>query len=128
MGRAYGCGLRCLGRRASTKPRCAMISVVDEPAAPLEGDELDELQRGVYQRGTDEFARVLTFSDGVFAIAMTLLVAGIEVPGGPGSLAERVQDEWAQIWSFFLSFVVIGYYWFAHHRMFAMFQRLRSAT
>jgi uncharacterized membrane protein len=101
---------------------------VDQPVEPLKGDELDALVRGVHQRGSDEFSRVLTFSDGVFAIAMTLLVAGIEVPDGPDALASRIRDEWAQIWSFFLSFVVIGYYWFAHHKLLSMFQRLRSAT
>jgi hypothetical protein len=40
---------------------CGIISAVDEPAAPLDGDELDELQRGVYERGTDEFSRVLSW-------------------------------------------------------------------
>ena len=37
-------------------------------------------QPGTYERGTEEFSRVLAFSDGVFAIAMTLLVVGIAVP------------------------------------------------
>ena len=38
---------------------------------------------GGYDRESLEFARVLTFSDGLFAIAMTLLVVGIEVPDIP---------------------------------------------
>lgn len=33
-----------------------------------------------YPRGGEEFGRVLAFSDGLFAIAMTLLVVGITVP------------------------------------------------
>ena len=37
-------------------------------------------QPGSYERGTEEFSRVLAFSDGLFAIAMTLLVVGIAVP------------------------------------------------
>lgn len=83
---------------------------------------------GVYQRGSDEFSRVLTFSDGIFAIAMTLLVAGIDVPvEGEGSLASRIGEESGQIWSFFLSFVVIGYYWLAHHQMLSMLQRVRRS-
>jgi uncharacterized membrane protein len=37
-------------------------------------------RRRVIERGDEEFSRVLAFSDGLFAIAMTLLVVGIEVP------------------------------------------------
>ncbi len=33
-----------------------------------------------YPRGQEEFARVLAFSDGVYAIAMTLLVLSITLP------------------------------------------------
>jgi uncharacterized membrane protein len=101
---------------------------VDDAVEPLSGDELDELERGVYPRGTDEFSRVLTFSDGVFAIAMTLLVAGIEVPRHPDDLSATLLDESAQIWSFFLSFIVIGYYWFAHHKLLSMAARVRTQT
>jgi uncharacterized membrane protein len=57
----------------------------------------------------------------VFAIAMTLLVVGIGIPkvkeGRDLSTALSGKD--AEIFSFFLSFVVIGYFWLAHHRFFA---------
>lgn len=95
----------------------------------LDPEQEDDLVRGVYRRGTDEFARAVFFSDAVFAIAMTLLVAGIEVPAdGPGSLAERLADESGQIWSFFLSFAVIGYYWLAHHRLLSLVDRIDLRT
>jgi uncharacterized membrane protein len=42
-----------------------------------------------FARGSEEFARVLTFSDGVFAIAMTLLVVGIVVPATRESCSKR---------------------------------------
>jgi uncharacterized membrane protein len=38
-----------------------------------------------FDRGSEEFMRVLAFSDALFAIAMTLLVVGIGIP----SLADR---------------------------------------
>lgn len=91
----------------------------DDPA-----EDLIDLDHGTYERGTDEFARVLFFSDAIFAIAMTLLVAGIDVPDGPGSLAERLVDEQGQIVSFFISFIVIGYLWVAHHRLMSLVQRV----
>jgi uncharacterized membrane protein len=75
----------------------------------------------VFPRETLEFSRVLAFSDGVFAIAMTLLVAGIAVPDvGPHDLGDALLDQRNAVFAFFLSFAVIGYYWIAHHLFFAL--------
>jgi uncharacterized membrane protein len=79
---------------------------------------------GVYERGEEEFNRVLAFSDGVYAIAMTLLVVGIGLPtltdgSDEGELLGDLGDLFPEIFSFFLSFVVIGRYWLAHHEFFA---------
>jgi len=64
-----------------------------------------------------EFDRVAFFSDAVFAIAMTLLVVGIGIPNVPNKGFEHALDgKIPEITSFFVSFVVIGYYWLAHHR------------
>ena len=63
-----------------------------------------------------EFNRFGALSDGVFAIAMTLLVVTI---GEPVVSDARIGHEIArlmpQITAFFLSFAVIGRYWLAHH-------------
>ena len=81
-----------------------------------------------YERGGEEFARVLAFSDGVYAIAMTLLVVGIGLPAlthaaDEGELLDKLSDAFPEVFSFFLSFAVIGRYWLAHHEFFA---RLRA--
>jgi uncharacterized membrane protein len=78
-----------------------------------------------YARGSDEFGRVLAFSDGLFAIAMTLLVVGIEVPDiadpdSIGDLADALNDLTPSFTSFVVSFLVIGRYWIAHHQMFSL--------
>jgi uncharacterized membrane protein len=82
-----------------------------------------------YPRGTEEFMRVLAFSDGLFAIAMTLLVVGITVPvlqqgDSVDELADAINDLSGSLVSFVISFLVIGRYWVAHHEFFS---RLEAA-
>ena len=84
--------------------------------------------RAAYERGSDEFSRVLAFSDVVFAIAMTLLVVGIALPtisdvDSVSELADALGDQEAAFISFFISFAVIGRSWMAHHQFVA---RLRA--
>ena len=51
---------------------------------------------------------------------MTLLVVGIGIPHvRDAELADALRDKDNEIFSFFLSFVVIGFYWLAHHRFFS---------
>lgn len=78
-----------------------------------------------FERGGEEFGRVLAFSDGMFAIAMTLLVVGIAVPtlqvaDSSSELADELNDLSDSIASFFISFAVIGRYWLAHHQLFSL--------
>jgi uncharacterized membrane protein len=71
---------------------------------------------------TIEFARIVAFTDGVFAIAITVLVLGLDVPEelpGP-DLHDFLIDEWPQLFAYFLSFAVIGRYWVSHHQIFGM--------
>ncbi len=75
---------------------------------------------GTPPREAMEFTRILAFTDGVFAIAITLLVLSIEVPAGlPGrELTDYLIESWPQVFAYFLSFAVIGNFWVAHHRFF----------
>jgi TMEM175 potassium channel family protein len=82
-----------------------------------------------FPRGSEEFSRVLAFSDGLFAIAMTLLVVGIGVPEltdgkDEGELLDAFGDLIAEVISFFISFAVIGRYWVAHHQFFALLRAM----
>lgn len=74
------------------------------------------------ERGRD-LSRILAFTDGVFAIAITLLVLQIEVPQGLTSNADFLDefgDLWPDLFAFGISFVVIGVYWVNHHRLMRM--------
>ena len=91
----------------------------EEPADEFLEDRFERHSRGL------EFDRVAFFSDAVFAIAMTLLVVGIGIPHVRDvKLVKSLGDKDAEIFSFFLSFVVIGFYWLGHHRFFATLQRV----
>jgi uncharacterized membrane protein len=59
-------------------------------------------------------ARLEAFSDGVFAVAITLLVIEIAVPTGE-DLWHQLREEWPSFAAFFVSFWVIGIIWVNHH-------------
>ena len=71
----------------------------------------------------NSLGRLLTLSDGVFAIAMTLLALDLTVPSGIGShptsqrLIHALAQDSDRYWSFLLSFYVIAIYWGAHRRL-----------
>jgi uncharacterized membrane protein len=68
--------------------------------------------------------RLEAFSDGVFAIAITLLVLDIRVPPpGGGDLASELGAQWPSYAAYAVSFLTIGIIWINHH---AMFHRLRA--
>jgi uncharacterized membrane protein len=58
--------------------------------------------------------RLEAFSDGVFAIAITLLVLELNVPTGD-HLWHDLKEEWPSFAAFFVSFWVIGIIWVNHH-------------
>ena len=67
-----------------------------------------------------EFSRIVAFSDGVFAIAITLLVLNLGVESGlPGDrLWDAIWDQREQFLAFAISFAVIGRFWVLHHHFF----------
>ncbi len=67
--------------------------------------------------------RLEAFSDGVFAIAITLLILEVKAPDGAGSLAHRLGEAWPSYASFLISFAVIGTMWLNHDRMFQLIHR-----
>jgi len=77
---------------------------------------------GARSRGREEygleFSRIVAFSDGVFAIAITLLVLQLDVPLHAGSgheLATALRGDGDDLLAFGISFAVIGRFWWRHH-------------
>ncbi|MDP9276191.1 MAG: TMEM175 family protein [Chloroflexota bacterium] len=73
-------------------------------------------------------ARIGTFSDGLFAIAITLLVLAIRIPhptdadAGQGLLT-LLTEQWRSYLAFVLSFMLVGINWANHRVMFKTFAR-----
>jgi uncharacterized membrane protein len=62
--------------------------------------------------------RLEAFSDGVFAVAITLLALGLTVAGpGHGSLAYQLAHQWPAYVAYVISFFTIGIIWVNHHAL-----------
>src|SRR3954454_2019853 len=100
----------------------SMLGIAGEPtgrfhppargcSTPVNGDE------------SRVFVRVSNLTDGVFAIAVTLLAFGLEVPISDHDLTRHVLELWPDLLAYFLSFAVVGRFWILHHRFFATLER-----
>ena len=71
-------------------------------------------------------ARLEAFSDGVFAVAITLLALDLAVEGpgtGHGSLSHQLRDHWPSFAAYVVSFFTIGITWVNHHTLFKAFAK-----
>ena len=65
--------------------------------------------------------RIEALSDGIFAFAMTLLVLDVKIPKlseplvNQGVLAQTLLDLWPKFLTFAMSFLILGFFWIAHH-------------
>jgi uncharacterized membrane protein len=83
-------------------------------------------------RDEKETSRVEAFSDGVFAIAMTLLVLDIKVPRASDlvprtTLPELLEHEWPAFVAYVLSFATVLIIWTNHHKLFHLIRRCNHA-
>src|ERR1700759_1868564 len=70
--------------------------------------------------------RIEAFSDGIFSIAITLLVLEIKVPEFPeggNARAAKLLSLWPSYLGFVFSFVMIGIHWANHHYIFTFYER-----
>jgi uncharacterized membrane protein len=72
--------------------------------------------------------RLEAFSDGVFAIVITLLILDIRLPEVDyAHLGETLKEVYPRILSYVMSFVVIGIYWISHHNSFQLIHKTNKA-
>ncbi|HEY2053222.1 MAG TPA: TMEM175 family protein [Solirubrobacterales bacterium] len=68
-----------------------------------------------------EFSRIVAFSDGVFSIAITLLVLNLTIDSGipRDELAKRLWEQHEALLAYAISFAVIARFWVVHHSFFS---------
>ncbi|HEY1591581.1 MAG TPA: TMEM175 family protein [Solirubrobacteraceae bacterium] len=75
-----------------------------------------------------DYARTVALSDGVFAIALTLLVLNITVPelakSDHGELGKRLIEHRQEFVSYAISFAVVSVFWVRHHVFFRRVSRI----
>ena len=78
-----------------------------------------------------ETTRLEAFSDGVFAIAITLLILEIKVPSEPETrdhgLWRALLERWPSYVGYVISFATIGIMWVNHHALFKYIRRVDRA-
>jgi len=79
--------------------------------------------RSARSLGAVRITRLEAFADGVFAIAVTLLVLEIGIPKSGEEIGHAITGQWAQYFAYVLSFVTIGIMWVNHHAMLEHFSR-----
>jgi uncharacterized membrane protein len=76
--------------------------------------------------------RIISLSDGVFSIVLTLLVLELKVPqmssqAGAGELWQALVGIKTKLISFLLSFLFIASLWFSHNQLFKLFDKVDNA-
>lgn len=71
-----------------------------------------------------DFGRIVAFTDGVMAVAITLLVLNLEVPDvRPGELDEALRQLDGSFLAYVLTFALVGRFWVIHHNLFETLER-----
>ena len=125
------------GEEASRAARHPRAPADEQGLRTRPRDQLRKLHNRVWRlpRHEDDEAseqgigRVLALSDGVFAIAATLLIIEVAVPvtAGDALLSRALLGLWPRYLAYLLSFLVIARFWVVHRQTFHLIARFDSA-
>ena len=84
------------------------------------------------EKNEGETGRMISFSDAIFAFAITLIAFNLKVPDVPRSLAGPELAQWIatllpQLSVYVFSFIIVGIYWISHHQIFERIKRRDTA-
>lgn len=94
------------------------VGTIDDRVEVAKQEDIPDLERGT------DLSRIVAFTDGVFAIAITLIVLQLDVPARIATGSELWQqvfrEEGVDFVAFLISFAVIGRYWVLNHQLMRM--------
>lgn len=109
--------------RSSERPVPEIVLPSDPDVQPTPRTLAQFRMERVYLRDSVEYNRIVNITDAVVSIAITLLVLQLAVPAAnPGvtdtneGVAQVLGDLYEPALAFVLSFVIIAFSWFGHHR------------
>jgi uncharacterized membrane protein len=82
-------------------------------------------QKGLCMREPSSTQRIEAFSDGVFSIAITLLILEVQIPNldtASTLLSTELWHLWPAYLAYIMSFIMIGIYWANHHYVFRLYR------
>lgn len=97
----------------------------DSPQPPHTSGRRDAAARAAARFSRSDSARLEAFSDGVFAIAVTILVLEIHDPvHADGGLAHALLAQWPAYLGYLASFAYVAVIWLNHHQAFARIRKV----
>jgi uncharacterized membrane protein len=100
--------------------------VADFPAEATPASPPGQSESGASGGIFAESSRVEAFSDGVFAVAITLLVLGLKAPEHRGTMLHDLLAQWPAYVAYLASFAYVGVIWVNHHQLFARIARVNA--
>src|SRR5256885_10953866 len=99
--------------------------------AAMEDEQRSQMntERNEGKEELKETNRLEAFSDGVFAVAITLLVLNIRTPDillDDARLWHELLNQWPKLAAYVTSFATIGIMWLNHHRLFVHIKRINT--
>jgi len=102
------------------------MGVADLPPDTTQPSAASRQQPGATGNRFAESGRVEAFSDGVFAVAITLLVLGLKAPVHRGMMLHDLLAQWPAYVAYLASFAYVGVIWVNHHQLFTRIARVNA--
>jgi uncharacterized membrane protein len=99
-----------------------MNAMSQSPGGPASADSADSADSAPGRLA--ESNRVEAFSDGVFAIVITLLILDLKAPDGRGAVLRDLLGQWPAYVAYLASFGYVGVIWVNHHNLFTRIARV----